>query len=90
MQAPNARAMVDIAQHRDGRLALNCRGQALRFKRCAGNGHLSRSELADAKTVDQRVDQAAHRVANNAAESAAAKAAGKERKRLARQHCGVA
>ena len=67
MQAPKARAIVDIAQHRDGRLALSYRGQALRYKRYACDDHLSRSKLADAKTVGQRVDQAAD----------------KERKRLA-------
>ena len=58
MQAPKARAMVDIAQHRDGRLELSYRGQALRYKRYACNDHLSRTKLADAKTVGQRVDQA--------------------------------
>lgn len=31
MQAPEARAMVDIAQHRDGRLQLSHWGQALRI-----------------------------------------------------------
>ena len=74
MQAPKARAMVDIAQHRDGRLELSYRGQALRYKRYACNEHLSRSKLADAKTVDQRVDQAAD----------------KERKRLASLAASIA
>ena len=60
-QAPKARAMVDIAQHRDGRLELSYRGQALRYKRYACNEHLSRSKLTDAKTVGQRVDEAADR-----------------------------
>ena len=58
MQAPKARAKVDIAQHRDGRLELSYRGQALRYKRYACNDHLSRTKVADAKTVGQRVDQA--------------------------------
>ena len=58
MQAPKARAMVDIAQHRDGRLELSYRGQALRYRRYACNDHLSRNKVADAKTVGQRVDQA--------------------------------
>jgi len=74
MQAPKARAMVDIAQHRDGRLELSYRGQALRHKRYACNDHLSRTKLADAKTVGQRVD----------------KAVDKERKRLASLAAGIA
>ena len=37
MQAPKARAMVDIAQHRDGRLELSYRGQTLRHQRYACN-----------------------------------------------------
>ena len=67
VQAPKARAMVDIAQHRDGRLELSYRGQALRYKRYACNDHLGRSKVADAKAVSQRVDEVA----------------AKERKRLA-------
>ena len=41
MQAPKSRAMVDVAQHRDGRLELSYRGQALRHKRYACSNHLS-------------------------------------------------
>ena len=74
MQAPKARAIVDIAQHRDGRLALSYRGQALRYRRYACNEHLSRNKLADANTVGQRVDQAAD----------------KERKRLASLAASIA
>ena len=74
MQAPKARAMVDIAQHRDGRLELSYRGQALRHKRYACNDHLSRTKLADAKTVGQRVNQAVD----------------KERKRLASLAASIA
>ena len=58
MQAPKARAMVDIAQHRDGRLELSYRGQTLRHQRYACNDHLNRIKVTDAKTVSQRVDQA--------------------------------
>lgn len=60
-QAPKARAMVDIAQHRDGRLVLSYRGQVLRYRRYACSDHLGRTKLADAKTVGQRVDQAVDR-----------------------------
>ena len=74
MQAPKARAMVDIAQHRDGRLELSFRGQALRHKRYACNDRLSRTKLADDKTVGQRVD----------------KAVDKERKRLASLAASIA
>ena len=74
MQAPKACAMVDIAQHRDGRLELSFRGQALRHKRYACNDRLSRTKLADDKTVGQRVD----------------KAVDKERKRLASLAASIA
>ena len=58
MQAPKARASVDITQHRDGRLELSYRGYSLHFKRYACHEHLSRSKLADTKTVGQKMDQA--------------------------------
>lgn len=74
MHSPKARALVDIAQHRDGRLALSYRGHALRFKRYACSDHLARSKLADAKTVSQRVDRAVD----------------KERKRLASLAASIA
>ena len=56
---PSNWRIVDIAQHRDSRLELSYRGQAVRYKRYAYNEHLSLSKLTDAKTAGPRVNQAA-------------------------------
>lgn len=71
MQAPKARAMVDITQHRDGRLELSYCGQVLRHRRYACQDHLSRTKHADDKTVNQRVDQAVLRARQQIASLAA-------------------
>ena len=72
--APKSRAMVDIAQHRDGRLELSYRGQPLRYQRYACSEHLSRAKTADEKTlghrVDHVVDKERHRLAALVAEIA--------------------
>ena len=71
-QAPKARAMVDIAQHRDGRLELSYCGHALRHKRYACCDHLSRGKTANAKTVGQRLDHAVDKERKRLATLAAA------------------
>jgi len=60
--APKARAMVDIAQHADGSLALSYRGMPLAFQRYAVQA--PRAEPVDAKTLNARVEQAKRKASN--------------------------
>lgn len=56
--APKARAMVDIAQHRDGTLRLSYRGQALAYRSYAVHQTRQAGSAEDHKTLNKRVDKA--------------------------------
>jgi hypothetical protein len=56
--APKARAMIDIAQHRDGSLHLSYRGQALSYRRYTPRECAPKPPAEDHKTLNQRVDKA--------------------------------
>jgi transposase len=55
--APKARAMVDIAQHRDGSLHLSYRGQSLAYRTYSSHEDMHKPPAEDHKTVNQRVDK---------------------------------
>jgi transposase len=56
-QAPKASAMVDIAQHRDGRLELSYRGHGLTHRSFACHDHMSRDKVCDSKGLDERINR---------------------------------
>jgi hypothetical protein len=56
--APKARAMVDIAQHDDGKLGLSYRGQPLAYRSYAVHDSRRASQAEDDKTLNRRVDKA--------------------------------
>ena len=54
--APKARAKINIVQHADGQLGLSYAGKPLRHRAFVCHDHLSRSKLADAKTVNGKIE----------------------------------
>jgi transposase len=55
--APKARAMVNIAQHRDGSLRLSYQGKELAFRSFAMHQCARTGQMADDKTINLRVDK---------------------------------
>ena len=53
--APKARATINIVQHADGQLGLSYRGKSLQHRAFACYEHLSRSKIADAKTLPGKI-----------------------------------
>lgn len=56
--APKARAMVNIAQHRDGTLHLSYQGHSLAYRSFTTHECVQRQPAEDHKTINQRVDKA--------------------------------
>ena len=56
--APAGRAVVDIAQHADGRIEVLYRGHCLEHRRFTVNEHLKKSKVVDDKGLNARVEGA--------------------------------